>query len=222
MDISVFEVAGPVMIGPSSSHTAGAARLARIAARIAAEPFHHVSFGLHGSFARTYKGHGTDRALLAGALGMREDDERLADSFDIAAERGVGYDFHEMDLDGFHENSVEMVFALDSGKPFSVTGSSLGGGRIAVKRINGFNLDFTAHVPTLVIEQRDEKGVISEITGVLANHGINIGTMRVSRTAKGETACCVIELDAEVSEDIVARIKGLNHVITAIAVHPEA
>jgi L-serine dehydratase len=224
LDISIFEVVGPVMIGPSSSHTAGAARLARVARRMAenAGAVTHVSFGLHGSFARTYKGHGTDRALVAGALGLREDDERLSDAFSLAAAEGLTYDFHEIVLEGSHENTVEIIFTLSEGDPFTVTGSSLGGGRIAIKRIKGFDVDFTAHVPTLVIVQQDEKGVVSEITGVLAAHGINIGIMRVSRLAKGETACCVIEADANISDAVVDQIRRLNHILSAQAVHPEA
>ena len=112
MDISIFDVLGPVMIGPSSSHTAGAARLARIAARIADKPFGRVTFGLHGSFARTYKGHGTDRALLAGVLGIHEDDERLSQSFELAKSRGIAWEFYEKELDGVHENSRFDYFLL--------------------------------------------------------------------------------------------------------------
>jgi len=130
MDISIFDVVGPVMIGPSSSHTAGAAALARVGREIVGEPFIHVSFGLHGSFADTGAGHGTDRALVAGALGMRPDDERLRDSFRLAKENGMGYDFHRVELDNVHENTVQMVFTLRSGRKREIIGSSIGGARI--------------------------------------------------------------------------------------------
>ena len=119
MDISILDVIGPVMIGPSSSHTAGAARLSRTAAAIVGKPFHKVVFGLHGSFAKTYKGHGTDIALLAGAMGIREDDEQLSKAFDLADGCGLSYSFEEIELEGVHENSVCMTFYCDDGDPLA-------------------------------------------------------------------------------------------------------
>lgn len=184
MLISIFNVIGPVMIGPSSSHTAGAAKLARIARFIVNKPFIHVSFGLHGSFAKTYRGHGTDRALVAGAIGFHEDDERLADSFTLANIAGLGYDFYETDLEGMHENSVRMTFTMKDGSTSEIIGSSLGGGQIVITRINGFNTEFTAESSALIISQKDKPGVVSDVSQVLAIHNINIAVMKVSRTAK--------------------------------------
>ena len=129
MELSLFDVVGPVMIGPSSSHTAGAARLARVARQIAGE-FTHVSFGLHGSFAKTGWGHGTDRALVAGALGLSEQDERLRTSFEMARAVGLEYDFYTAELDVPHENAVKMTFYGSDGGKLDVVGASLGGGRI--------------------------------------------------------------------------------------------
>lgn len=221
MNISLFEVAGPVMIGPSSSHTAGAARLARVARSVAAKPFRHVSFGLHGSFARTCKGHGTDRALVAGVLGIREDDERLSGAFEIAHERGLGYDFYETELDGMHENSVIMTFSLTDGGTCEVTGSSIGGGQIVIRRINGFDLEFDAVLPTLLIRQEDQRGMVSEVTRVLAEGGLNIGVMKLSRRAKGDIAFCVIETDDRISDFIVEKVRKVPGVLSVQAIHLE-
>lgn len=210
MDISILDVIGPVMIGPSSSHTAGAARLSRTAAAIVGKSFHKVIFGLHGSFAKTYKGHGTDIALLAGALGIREDDEQLSRAFLLAEERGLDYSFEEIELEGVHENSVQMTFYCDDGDVQSVTGSSVGGGQINICRINDFETEFDANSAALIISHRDEKGVISQITGILSDADINIAVMKLSRRSKGDMAFCVIETDSVITEDVVARIKKID------------
>ncbi|MDR2751869.1 MAG: L-serine ammonia-lyase, iron-sulfur-dependent subunit beta, partial [Clostridiales bacterium] len=142
MDTRGFEVAGPVMIGPSSSHTAGAARLSRIARQIAGSPVLKADFGLHGSFAETYKGHGSDKALVAGMLGFREDDERISKAFEEAESQGLSFSFHPTELEGFHENSVEMSLTTEEGL-MTIAGSSIGGGEILIKKINGFDVEFS-------------------------------------------------------------------------------
>jgi len=218
MNISLFAVAGPIMIGPSSSHTAGAARLARVAASIAALPFCHVSFGLHGSFARTYKGHGTDKALVAGALGFREDDERLVKAFEIAMERSIGYDFYQTELDGMHENSVVITFTHTDGSKSEVIGSSVGGGQIVIRRINGFAVECSVLMPTLVAFLEDRPGVLGEITNTLAAESINIGSMKVSRQVRGQTTCCVIETDEHISDELVARVRSVSGLIAATSI----
>lgn len=206
------------MIGPSSSHTAGAARLARIARAIVAQPFYQVSFGLHGSFAKTYKGHGTDRALLAGALGIREDDERLADAFSLAAQHNLAYEFYEIELDGYHENSVKMTFSLAGGTTCTVIGSSTGGGGIVIRRVDDFEVEFDAQLPTLLISQKDCKGIVSDVTRILADNEINIGVMRLSRSGKGGEAICIIETDGLISSDIVNKIRSVENVLSVRAV----
>lgn len=182
MDISIFDVVGPIMIGPSSSHTAGAAKLSRVARLIVKEPFTHISFGLHGSFAKTYKGHGTDKALVAGALGLSEDSEALADSFKLAKNQGLEFDFYEIELEGVHENTVKMTLTMLDGSQNVVVGSSIGGGQIEIIEINGFVTNMSLQLPTIVINQYDKKGVISEVSGILAEHSLNIATMKLSRT----------------------------------------
>lgn len=207
------------MIGPSSSHTAGAARLGRIAKTIAAGSFSAVSFGLHGSFAKTYKGHGTDRALVAGVLGFHEDDERLADSFQLAEQAGLHFDFYETELDGMHENSVKITFSMDDGSISEVVGCSIGGGQIQIRRINGFDTEFSAQMPTLVISQKDRRGIVSAVSRVLAENGINIALMRLSRHAKGEHACCIIETDDVIPDVVVQTIRGIEHVVSVRAIN---
>lgn len=219
METSIFKAVGPIMIGPSSSHTAGAARLARVARAVVDAPFVHVSFGLHGSFAQTYRGHGTDRALVAGALGMREDDERLADSFALARAAGLTWDFYPTELEGMHENSVKMTFTMAEGAPQQVIGSSIGGGQIVIRSINGYETEFSAQLSTLVISQYDRPGVVSEISGLLAEARINIGTMKLSRNARGETAFCIIETDDRIPAELVRQIQGCKNIISARAIN---
>lgn len=195
MNISVFDVIGPIMIGPSSSHTAGAARLSRVAAQICGKPFNKVTFGLYGSFAKTGAGHGTDKALLAGALGFREDDERISDAYRHAAERGLKFEFYEADLNVEYENSCRISFFCADGFKMTVVGSSIGGGRIVITRINDTQTELYAERPTIIINQEDKKGVISGITQLLAWQGINVAVMRLTRFAKGKTATTLIETD---------------------------
>lgn len=221
MELSIFEVVGPVMVGPSSSHTAGAARLARVARLIAGRPFSHVSFGLHGSFAKTYKGHGTDKALIAGALGLTEDDERLANAQALAREAGLTYDFYTTELADMHENSVRITFLQNDKKICEVEGSSIGGAQIIIRRINGFETEFTAQSETLLISQYDKKGIVSEVTRILAAHDINIGIMRLSREAKGQLAFCVIETDSPISEALVQQLREVPNILSAQAIRPE-
>lgn len=178
----------------------------------------HVSFGLHGSFARTYRGHGTDRALVAGALGLSPQDERLRRAFDLARERGVAFDFYPTHVEGAHENTVVMTFRSADGRERTIEGASLGGGRIRICRIDDYPAEITADAPTLVILQQDRQGMVSHVTQILAERGINIAVMRLSRTARGEIACCVIEVDGELPAGLVERVAGVPGVLSARAV----
>lgn len=176
--------------------------------------FNHVSFGLHGSFAKTYKGHGTDIALVAGALGLYEDDEELVNSYELAIQKNITFDFYELKLEGMHENSVLIKFYMKDGAHNEIIGSSIGGGQIIVKKINRFETEITAQACTLVINQYDKKGVVSDVAKVLANNNINIGIMKVNRTAKGEMACCIIETDSEITNDVIESLKKIDNVIS--------
>ena len=174
-----FDVIGPVMVGPSSSHTAGACKIGNAALAISeGDPFHKVEFRLHGSFASTYRGHGTDLALVAGILGILPDDNRLAHSFDIAKERGIDFSFKEVNLgEERHPNTVEIVFYYDNGGHLSVTGSSIGGGNILIVAINDIEVEFKNEYPTLILQYQEQKGVIAMVSTNLTNHGYNIETM---------------------------------------------
>lgn len=217
MDLSLFDVIGPVMIGPSSSHTAGAARLAHVAREIAGD-FTRVTFGLHGSFAQTYRGHGTDRALVAGALGLDEQDERLRTSFEMAKEMGLEVAFYETDIPDAHENTVKMTFYKENGESLEVMGSSVGGGRILITRIGEYPAEITADAPTLVIVWEDKKGMVNRVTRILAAHEINIGVMRLSRTARGAVACCVIEIDGVPPKSILKEIDAVSGILSVRAI----
>ncbi|MEG1476856.1 MAG: L-serine ammonia-lyase, iron-sulfur-dependent subunit beta [Oscillospiraceae bacterium] len=214
MNISIFDIIGPVMIGPSSSHTAGAARLAFVAAKIAEKPFNKVHFGLHGSFAKTGRGHGTYEALLAGALGLSEDDERLKISPQIAKERGVKASFEELELFDCHENTARITLYHSDNSESVIEGSSIGGGRIRITNINGMPTDFCAECPTILITQRDAPGVVSEISGILAKNNINIAVMRVSRTAKGHLASTVIETDSKIPLGIKSALCAAANILS--------
>jgi L-serine dehydratase len=219
MNVSIFDVVGPVMIGPSSSHTAGAARLARVARLIVGEEFTHISFGLYGSFAKTYKGHGTDKALVAGALGISESDEALSSSFEIAEKLGITYDFYEEQLEDYHQNSVKITFVMKNGTKNSVIGSSIGGGQILIRNINGFDTELDLKAPTIIIIQNDKKGVVSMVSRIIADNNLNIATMNLSRKAKGDKACCIIETDAPIPREIVQEIAACKDIISVKAIN---
>lgn len=209
---SVFDILGPIMIGPSSSHTAGAARLAKLAAKIAEGDVKEVVFMLHGSFSKTYRGHGTDRALVAGILGMDPWDENLRNSFNIAKERSLKYKFQEADLGDVHPNTVKFVMTDSNGDKTTVTGSSIGGGNIVIFELDGQSIQFTGAHPTIIINNLDVPGMIYRISNLLFENTINIASMNVYRKAKGSEATTVIETDSAVPSSIIDKIRGIEHV----------
>ena len=219
MNISLLDVVGPVMIGPSSSHTAGAAKLSKTARLIYDKPFVKVRFGLGGSFASTYRGHFTDFALVAGALGMSEDDENLGNSFEIAKEQGIEFDFYPTEIPSVYENTARITFYDAEDNEFFVEGASLGGGRILVTNINGLACELNATMPTVIVQQQDVKGVVSDVSTILAFNNINIGVMKVSRTSRGDKAFCVIECDDIIPENVIEELRQVNNVISVVVVN---
>jgi L-serine dehydratase len=217
-EYGVFDILGPVMIGPSSSHTAGAARLGKIARQIVGTDFNNVVFYLHGSFAKTFQGHGTDKALVAGILGMEPSDERLRDSFEIAKSKGIEFKFVETDLGYQHPNTVKIEFKFDDKEDIYITGSSIGGGSILITDINGNNVEFSGDYPTILIKYVDQKGVISRISSILSNNDINIATMKVTR--ENDIATMVVETDSEINEDAIHEIDKLNETIYIKGINP--
>lgn len=195
--MNVFDIIGPVMVGPSSSHTAGAVKIGRIARELLGEPVVKADVLLHGSFARTGKGHGTDKAIIAGLLGLTPDDERIKDSTRMAAECGLKFTLATGELENAHPNSALISLTGISGRQLVVQGSSIGGGSIVITKINDMDVAFTGEFNTLVIKHDDSPGVIAAVTNLLAENGINIGNMKDYRSAKGGNAIMVIETDQE-------------------------
>lgn len=213
-NISVFDIMGPVMIGPSSSHTAGAEKLGKAASSIWGKEFDAVDFYLHGSFAKTYKGHGTDKALAAGIMGMNADDERLKDSLEIAEKRGLHLEFIEADLGEVHPNTVKIVIKNKGETMLTLVGSSIGGGNILITEIDGSGLEISGQYPVIIARYKDVRGMISKITGVIARNSLNIATLKVSRSSKGEVATTVIEMDGAAPEGIIDEIMQVEDVIS--------
>ncbi len=209
---SIFDVVGPVMIGPSSSHTAGAVRLGLLARAVfGAEPARAV-VTLHGSFASTGRGHGTDLALAAGLMGMRIDDPTIRGALELAARRGMTVEFREADLGDEHPNTARFDLTDAAGRTMCVTGSSLGGAEVVVTRIDEFDVEITGELPTLVVAHTDRPGVIAGVTAVLAKSGANIATMSDSREKRGEHALMLIETDAIVPPAVLHRVAEVPNV----------
>ena len=217
---SAFDIIGPIMIGPSSSHTAGAARLAKVAATIAGNKIIRAEFLLHGSFSETYKGHGTDKALVAGILNMEPWDENLKNSFEIAAEKGIEIIFTPADLGDVHPNTVKFIITKEDGSITMVSGSSVGGGNILIFDIDGQSVEFTGERPTLLTQHRDLPGVISKISSVLFEENINIANMRVYRNEKGKMATMALETDSMLTEDAMKRIKKIEEIDSVKFINP--
>lgn len=207
-EFGIFDIVGPKMIGPSSSHTAGAARIGRIARIIAGEDVKDAHFILHGSFASTYKGHGTDKALLAGVLGIIESDKDLKRAMEIASNRGVSYKFETDDLGDFHSNTVKVIITKSNNEKIEIVGSSIGGGSIKVVQLNGLPIEFTGEYTTLITHHNDSAGMIARVSKELAKNNINIAFMRVFRNHKGADAFMVIETDHIIEDTIIGVIRN--------------
>lgn len=210
--MDLFDLIGPVMIGPSSSHTAGAARIGLTARLLLGEDVAVADIGFHGSFAKTYRGHGTDRAIAGGLMGMPVDDLRLRHSLTIAKEAGLALCFHPVSIRGAHPNTVQLELTGVTGRRLSMEAASVGGGNIAIRRLDGLNVDFTGKEHTLIIHQTDAPGVIAGVTGALAGQNINIATMQVYRRKAGADAMMVLELDGAPDEGLVESIRQMKAV----------
>lgn len=210
--MSLFDIIGPVMVGPSSSHTAGAARIGYIAQRLLGAPLKNAVIYLHGSFALTGEGHGTDRALIGGLMGMAPDDEDLPNSFELAKKRNITFEFHEKDIRGAHPNTVELDLTCENGRSLDIVASSLGGGRIRVCSIDGLDANFSGDFPTLVVHNLDQPGHVAEVTSMLAHKSVNIASMQLYRNNRGGHAVMVIECDHEIPLPAVKWLERLEGV----------
>lgn len=205
--ISIFDVLGPEMIGPSSSHTAGACSIALLAGKMADSPITHVEFTLYQSFAKTHKGHGTDLALLGGIMGFSTDDRRIPLACSVAEERGLSYRFITDDTDSdTHPNTVDIRVTCLNGRTYSVRGESLGGGKVRISRIDHIDVDFSGEYSTLIIIHRDRLGVLAHITRCLSEGYVNIAFMKLFRETKGDRAYSIIEFDGSLPDHMVSRI----------------
>jgi len=209
--VSLLDIIGPVMVGPSSSHTAGACRLGLLARNLAGGTPDRALVELHGSFARTGEGHGTDKAIAGGLMGFRPDDERLRHALDIAEREGLRYEFEKTKLgeeEHVHPNTVR-ISVERGGRRAAMLGSSLGAGRILVSQIDGFPVEIHGAYHTMVLVAEDVRGSIARIAGILADDGLNIATLRLTRKERGGDAFMVIELDEQPDEKALADIRAL-------------
>ncbi len=206
VNASIFDIIGPVMVGPSSSHTAGACKIANVAQKMADPGFNEVEFYLHGSFAETYKGHGTNRALVGGVLGFGPEDDRIINSFEYAKEAGISYKFIETDLGAVHPNTVRLVFKYPDGRtPIDIQGSSIGGGAILINKIYGNPIEYYAKRPTLFMAYGEQKGVIAFVSNILYSNGYNIHEMKTIK--EGDDVMLVCQLDEPLTKEALKTIE---------------
>ena len=210
--MNIFDIIGPVMVGPSSSHTAGACKIGYVARKLMAQPIVKAEMLLHGSFRATGKGHGTNLALIAGLLGMMPDDKRIPHSFEIAREEGMDFSFGEVDLKDVHPNAVLLKLTGADGTYLEIVGESVGGSLINIASINGQAANFSGDYPTLIIRNKDLPGCVAQITSELAKRTINIATMKLNRSVRGEEAVMIIECDHEVWDAAISWLRNLEGV----------
>ena len=210
---SIFDVIGHIMVGPSSSHTAGACQIAYVARLLFGKKPKSVKIGLHGSFAETYKGHGTDIAILAGLLGFTPEDDTIKHAFEIAEKEGLDYSFEVVDLGAdYHPNSVSIEM-FDGTEKMNVIGSSIGGGNIIIKEIDGLEAGFGGEPNTLVILNHDRIGALVNIANTLQKFKLNIGSMKISRNLKKKIALTWLEADTAIPEDVIDALKEHSEII---------
>lgn len=200
--LQVFDILGPIMIGPSSSHTAGAVRIGKYARSVLGKKPVKAVIRFSGSFAKTYKGHGTDKAVIAGILGMDTDDSRIRNSMQIATEEGLDFKFIEEDIDGAHPNTAEITLTDENGRSALIQGASIGGGNIVINKINDTEVSISGKSDTLVIPHDDIPGMIAVVTNILADKGVNVHGFSLGRDRKGGVAVMTIEIDGNIDESI--------------------
>ena len=211
--LDIFDILGPVMVGPSSSHTAGAVRIGRMARTLLGGEPVRAKIGLYGSFAETGQGHGTDKALVAGLLGLKPDDMKIPNSFDLAKQRGMKFTFETARLREAHPNTAVLEVELANGKVLTLQAASTGGGRIRVDKLNGVEVSFTGAFNTLVICHKDIAGELADVTRELSNGRVNIANMSLCRDRRGGDALTVIETDQKVPKvvrQLIGELRGVE------------
>ncbi len=208
--MNIFDILGPVMVGPSSSHTAGAVRMGAITRKLLGSQPVEATIHLHGSFAATGVGHGTDRALVAGLLGMEPDNIQIPNSFEIAKEQGMKIEFDHVNISGAHPNTAVLYVKASDGTQMEVAACSLGGGRILVNRIDDTEVNFTGQHPTLIINNHDRPGYVAQVTSLLSKSDVNIATMQLCRDKRGGFAVMIIETDQSVRKEIIDQLNCMD------------
>ncbi len=219
--MNLFDILGPVMVGPSSSHTAGAVRIGQVARALLGQRPVRANLLLHGSFASTGKGHGTHQALVAGLLGLSPDDPRVPDSFALAEEQGLEFSFGDCALREVHPNSVLVTLEGSEGGRLEMGASSPGGGRIQVFQVDGLDTSFNGELPTLVVHNSDQPGCVSQVTGVLAARGINVAALQLNRGRRGGSAVMVIQCDQPIPPEAADDIRALPAILRVSCYAPK-
>ncbi len=219
--MNLFDILGPVMVGPSSSHTAGAVRIGYISGKLLQDHVVKAKILLHGSFATTGIGHGTDKALIAGLLGMRPDDIRIPMSFELAKKEGLQFEFSTITLKDAHPNTAVLQLTGEHGRKIEVQAASIGGGRIMIHKLDGIDVNFSAEKPTLIVHNVDRPGHVAQVTSMLAGKVVNIATLQLYRDKRGGYAVMVIETDQEVPEESVAWLEQLDGIIKVTYINME-
>ncbi|MCQ2589067.1 MAG: L-serine ammonia-lyase, iron-sulfur-dependent subunit beta [Treponema sp.] len=213
--MNIFDIIGPVMVGPSSSHTAGAVKIGYVSQKLLGEPVVQAEILLYGSFLATGKGHGTQFALVAGLLGMKEDNPLIPQSIDIAEKQGVKLTFGQTNLKNFHPNSVQLNLTGKYGRHLEIVGESVGGSVINIASIDGLSANFSGDNPTLIVHNKDQPGHVAEVTSMLSHKSVNIASMQLYRANRGGNAVMILELDQEIPAEALkwlAKLEGVEKV----------
>lgn len=211
--MNLFDILGPVMVGPSSSHTAGAVRIGLAAKKLLGSVPAKADITLSGSFAATGVGHGTDRALIAGLLGMDTDDIRIPDSFSLAKDQGLDFTFNNENIREAHPNTALLFISDTSGRNLEIQASSLGGGRIMINKLDGIEVNVTGERPALIVHNIDQPGHVAAVTTMLCRQEINIATMNLYRDKRGGYAVMVIEMDQNITENLLEELRKTPGII---------
>lgn len=219
--MNIFDIMGPIMVGPSSSHTAGAARIGYVSRQLLGEDLNKAEILLHGSFAATGKGHGTDKAIVAGLMGMMPDDERIPDAFEIAKEQGIEISVGEALLKTEYANACLLNLESVNGRSLKIMAASLGGGRISIEQIDGIDTHFSGDYPTLIVHNLDQPGHVAEVTSTLAHKSVNIATLNLYRDKRGGYAVMIVETDQDIPETAIKWIEHLEGIIKVTYINIE-
>lgn len=219
--MNIFDILGPVMVGPSSSHTAGAVKIGYVAMHLLKEPVKNASIDFHGSFATTGIGHGTDRAMIAGLLGMKPDDIRIPDSLQWADKEGLTFQFSNKNISDAHPNTAVLHLTGRNGRKLDIQAASLGGGRILINKLDGIDVNFSAEKPTLIVHNIDQPGHVARVTSMLSEKKVNIAAMQLYRDKRGGYAVMVIETDEPIPLKAIQWLEQLEGIIKVTYINIE-